>query len=176
MKNLVLTYVALFCISSLLTAQKDSLRRSSANTWIKLNDNLVIKCVLFQVYDSSISVRTILKFTDHTYGFSEPININYKNIKVMAFRKRGQIARGIGLGTGIGFLFGGAIGSILPGAREMSSSEKISQILGVGAVLGVCGALIGGISSSSRTRIPIYSNYDNFNNNKVRLKQYSYFK
>jgi len=184
MKKLVLITTVLMFIPILIFAQEDTLQKSKTyKTWIKLVDGSEIKLkwgseingILYQINDSSLSISKLLKFTDHTRGFAEPINIDYTCIEVIEIRSGEKIRKGIAIGATTGFILGGSFGFLASGfAHEPYEGERIAAVLGIGAFVGTCGALIGGLVGSAKIIIPINGNMAKFNNNKSRLKKYSY--
>jgi hypothetical protein len=182
MKKLLLISTILIYVSFLSSAQQDTLPKSKTyKTWIKLVNGSEIKLkwgseikgILYQINDSSLSFSKLLKFTDHTRGLSEPININFENIHVIKIRSQKKIGKGIAIGATTGFILGGLVG-YLGQAKRTTPEEVAVQTLGLGAFVGTCGALIGGLAGSIKIRIPINGNIDKFNDNKSRLKKYSY--
>ncbi len=182
MKKLLLVSTILIYVTFLTSAQQDILTKSKTyKAWIKLVDGSEIKLkwgneingILYQINDSSLSISKLIKFTDHTRGFSEPINIYYTSIKVIKIRSGKKIRKGIVIGATTGFILGGSMG-YLGQAKRTSPEEVAVQTLGLGAFFGTCGALIGGLAGSVKIKIPINGSINNFNDNKSRLKKYSY--
>lgn len=184
MKKLLLVSTILIYVTFLTSAQQDTLTKSKTyKTWIKLVDGSEIKLkwgseikgILYQINDSSLSISKLLKFTDHTRGFAEPINIDYTCIEVIEIRSGKKIRKGIAIGAATGFILGGSFGFLASGfAHHPYEGERIAAVLGVGAFIGTCGALIGGLAGSAKIIIPINGSINNFNDNKSRLKKYSY--
>jgi hypothetical protein len=182
MRKLLLVSTILIYVTFLTSAQQDTLTKPKTyKTWIKLVDGSEIKLkwggeikgILYQINDSSLSISKLLKFTDHTRGFAEPINIDYTSTEVIKIRSGKKIWKGIAIGATTGFILGGLVG-YLGQAKITSPKEVAIQTLGLGAFVGTCGALIGGLAGSIKIRIPINGSIDNFNDNKSRLKKYSY--
>jgi len=174
MKKLFLLLVVLLCVSFLSYSQEDTLKKSEIyKIWINSIDGSEIKGIIYQTNDSSLLISNTLKFTDHTRGFSEPINICYNNIKVIKIRSGKKIKKGVIIGSATGFVLGGLMG-YAGQARRSSSEEVMTQAFAAGAFFGVCGALVGGVAGSFRITIPIDGSFKKFSENKNRLKEYSY--
>jgi hypothetical protein len=78
-------------------------------------------------------------------------------------------------GATTGFISGGSLGFFASGfAHDPYEGERIATVAGLGAFIGTCGALIGVLAGSVRIIIPIDGSMDKLNDNKSRLKKYSY--
>jgi hypothetical protein len=145
MKKLLLISTILIYVPFLTSAQQDTLPKSKTyKTWIKLVDGSEIK-----------------------------LNIDYTSTEVIKIRSGKKIRKGIAIGATTGFIFGGFVG-LMGQAKRTSPEEVAAQIFGIGAFVGTCGALIGGLEGSVKIKIPINGSINNFNDNKSRLKKYSF--
>jgi hypothetical protein len=177
MKKIVFISVVLLCIPYLSFAQEKSpLKSRIYNTWIE-PARYGTKDILYQVKDSSLIVADSFDWDySKDKGKVTLKEIGYRNIEIIKIRSKRAIITGtvsctiIGgfLGAGIGYMSGDDSHNYI----FWLTAEQKSLIGGI--IGGLSGAAIGALIGSIRITIPINRNIVNFNNNKERLRKYSY--
>ena len=180
MKKLLLIAVTLICIPFLLTAQEDTLQKSKIyKTWISFGDRYNINGILYHTEDSSILVAETLSKKDllsGNYQIKKVSYNNFQNIQNIKVRKLNNVGRGALGGLLGGFITGAFIGIISgddPTNQIFAYSAEQKAIMG-GVSLGILGAGIGCLIGGIQIKIPINGSFVKFNENKSRLRKYSY--
>lgn len=189
MKKLAIIALILLNISFLSSAQTDTLKKSKiAKTSIILGGGNEMEGILYQIKDSSVLLTNSKSKRDFLNANFDLSTINYNiisSITVMKKKYEHKTLAGIVIGTAIGAIAGAVTGAIkysrLPADHPAKSGflSALNQIdyAKKGGVIGlVIGAGTGAFVTNVTVeiKIPIYGNFDKFNKNKSRLKQYSY--
>jgi len=180
MKQLVLIAL-LIAISNSIKAQDTIQFLGSYKTWIYLNkEPKVIKGLVYNVKDSTVLVSSSFRPLDYTKGKYKVSEIDFKDIRLITYRKNRIIGKsiilGAFLGAATGAIFGYSLGDDPPcggGFLEIcfriTAKEKATFF---GTSLGVFGIGLGALSAI-KFRIRINGNYDKFNKSKKRIKKRS---
>ena len=180
MKKLVYISVILLFFPLLSSAQEDSLKKYSMyKTRITLGGGSELKGTIYQIGDSSILLANTYLTVDLLTPKNVDINkINYDKIYLITCRNKNNIWRGalVGMVTGVltGVILGHIIGDSDDPMEWFSRAEEKAVLLGT--LFAIPGAVTGVIVTdiSFTIKIPIYGNFEKFNENKNRLKKYSY--
>ncbi|MEO1260773.1 MAG: hypothetical protein AAFZ15_18385 [Bacteroidota bacterium] len=146
-------------------------------TWAySLNGTLHNRGELIAVKDSSISLLAVSKKL-----WAEPgvRNIEAQNIGELQFRKQGKVRNGVLIGCLSGFAVGIAVASTIKKEEDVSpviepisnATNAVARVSILFAGIGV-GAMVGGIISSARIKIPINGNQATFAKNKREITKY----
>jgi len=175
MKKLAFILLILSGAPILLSAREDTLNRSTIyRTRIILGGGREIKGTIYQIMDSSIVFANTTNKMDFLSGRYEIQTINYNRIYLVTCRKELWPGAVIGMVAGIfsGMIIGRNIGK---------SDDPLADFRPLGSfMLGALFALPGAAAGLMVTdvafslQIPISGNFEIFNNNKNRLKKYSY--
>ena len=195
MNKLVLICVILLGIPILSFAQEDTLPRSKIyRTWI-LNpvEFSTIKGTLYQVADSSVWVATslnkyMISQKDLSAGSFNLSKANYNDIYIVKVQRHNNVYRKMLTFALVGASVGAIIGAIVyeplpPYTPDPNSTPSFAmniyfsqaECAGIGAVAGgIYGVPVGILIGLIKIKIPINGNFDTFNQNKSKLKKYSY--
>lgn len=180
MKTFLLAGLILFSVSFLSTAQKDSIQ-GIYKTWVTLNDNSQkIRGMLYETKDSSIVLTNSLSRSSLLRGGFGLTIIDYRNIAIIKNRKNNRVLYSFLGGITLGFAVGAFIGysqgdDTCPADKwcifQMTARDKLFAGGALGAILGAgTGTAIGLV----KVKIPIFGNFEKYNNSKTMLKNYSY--
>ncbi len=152
-----------FPFQSIIGQTPNQLKSRKYKTWVTPIDNSgTIKGYMSEVGDSSIVISNLKNI--------EKQRIYFNNIKIIKFRKRGEIVKGVLFGAFTGFAVGGLIGLASGDDKgyiiNFTAGEKG---LVAGTLLTIPGAIIGGIIGSIKIKIPINGNT---HNQKAKLLKY----
>jgi hypothetical protein len=187
MKNLLLLLVIFLSIPFLSVAQENS---GIYKTSITVGGGSKIYGTLYQIKDSSALIANTLRRMDLLTEKFDLTTINHNDISFITIREKKDLSKGVK----IGMLTGASVGVLFGIITGIQQSKKVSTdglwhimifspaqlaigggiiygAIGAGAGAGT-GAIISGISVG--IKIPIYGNFERFNENKDRLKGYSY--
>ena len=186
MKKLLLLLVVFLCIPFLTVAQYES---KMYKTWITVGGGGKMRGTLYQTKDSSIVIANSFNRLVLKSGNFDLSTVDFKNIYLIETREDNVVSKELWKGALAGFLTG-AIAGIISGfvsgddvcegtfcIFRFSAEQK--ALMG-GLVFGIIGLPVGAgvkaiiTSSSLKITIPISGNYERFNENKERLKEYSY--
>lgn len=187
MKKIALLSLTLLGISFLSYAQLDS---KIYRTKITGGGGREFYGTLYQIKDSSVLLANSLRRIDILTRNFDLTTINHNDISIITIREKKNVSKGASIGMLTGAATGLIIGiisgiqasknestdgnwsiNILPPELEIALSGVFGGAIGAGVGAGA-GAIISGISVG--IKIPIYGNFERFNHNKDRLKQYSY--
>jgi len=183
MGKLLLLLVVFLCFPFLSSGQNES---KIYKTWITVGGGGKIRGTLYQTKDSSIVIANSFNKLVLQSGKFDLSTIDFRNIYLIEAREDNVVSKGLWKGALAGFLTG-AVAGIITGFASgddenclilcMTAEEK--ALLG-GLSFGLLGIPVGAgvmaiiTSSSLKITIPISGNFERFNENKDRLKQYSY--
>jgi hypothetical protein len=185
-KPTLITLILLF-ISFLSFAQENIPQKSkSYKASITLGGGHEIYGILYQIEDSSVILRT----KDILPGIPDIATINFNSISFIKIREKKDVGRGVRIGILAGASAGviiGIISGIQSSKKEPNDGDWDIKIfspaqlaIGGGIMFGAIGAGVGAgtgaiISGFSvGIKIPIYGNFERFNENKDRLRGHSY--
>jgi hypothetical protein len=187
MKKLLLFLLFFLIIAFLSAAQEDS---RIYKTSITEGGGHELYGTLYQIKDSSILLANTFRRMDILLHNFDLTTINHNDISFITIREKKDVSNGVRIGmlagaaTGviIGIISGtqatkkeysGYLGRItfIPPELEIALSGVLVGAIGAGVGAGT-GAIISSISVG--IKIPIYGSFDRFNENKDRLKQFSY--
>lgn len=185
MRRLIVIWVIIWCFPFLSSAQKNTLPRSKIyRTWVlSPGEFSIIKGMLFQVADSAVLVANSLNdykisrkdFSTGNFILSEAY---YNDIEIIKVRRYNSVPREILTFALVGASVGAIIGAIVyepPSGSGMHFSQ--AECAGIGAVTGsILGVPVGGLTGLIKIKIPINGNIDTFNQNRIKLKKYSYMR
>ena len=183
MKRLILIWVIIWCFPFLSSAQKDTLTGSKIyRTWVLSPGEFnTIKGTLFQVADSSVLVATSLNEykisrNDLSAGSFILLKADYNDIEIIKVRRSNSVPREILTFALVGASVGAIIGAIVyepPSGYGMYFTQ--AEYAGIGAVTGsIIGVPVGVLTGLVKIKIPINGNIDTFNQNRIKLKKYTY--
>lgn len=154
-----LLYIMLFC---LLGSHMFGQNKPTTRFWVNEFSFSRPALSLVQVKDSSLVFKSRESMDLYEFRYTELDKVYY--------RKKGQAAKGLLIGT----LVGGGIGAILGFSEGGDNSGIISfsgpqkaLILGLG--FGTIGGIVGVLFGSRTKRLSIYRRYDNFAYQKRKL-------
>lgn len=187
MKKLLLLLVIFLIIPFLSAAQEDS---RIYKTSITEGGGHELYGTLYQIKDSSVLLANTFRRMDILIHNFDLTTINHNDISFITIREKKDVSKGVRIGMLTGAAAGVIIGIIsgtqaskkeysgylgrmnfLPPELEIALSGVFVGAIGAGVGAGA-GAIISGISVG--IKIPIYGNFERFNENRDRLKQYSY--
>jgi hypothetical protein len=164
-------------IDTLSTTSFYLTKRAIYRVWLSLNNQSTkLEGVLYDVKDSTILISTSLELADYNTKNIKPTEIPVRSIEKIKIRRRNNIGRNAGLGAVGGLLAGGLLGLIGSGTDEpggIISFSKGETILITGAIFAVPMGIIGAIVGSSKQKIIINGNIEDYNKIKYQLKEYS---
>lgn len=177
-----LIFSLFFFVFSALTAQDEVPKAKIYSTHLKFsNETRFIRAgLLYDVKDSSILVSP--EMLNEPFLFDNPAlkEFYFFDIESIRLGYKKRVVKGLLYGALAGFATGFIAGLSDGDTRIFSSHVVISRnekALAGGLFLGGAGAAIGsGIGFISTIKIPINGNFENFNTNKSRLKNYSFKK
>ena len=183
MGKLLLLLVVFLCFPFLSSGQNKS---KIYKTWITVGGGGKMRGTLYQTKDSSIVIANSFNKLVLQSGKFDLSTIDFRNIYLIEAREDNVVSKGLWKGALAGFLTG-AVAGIITGFASgddenclilcMTAEEK--ALLG-GLSFGLLGIPVGAgvmaiiTSSSLKITIPISGDFERFNENKDRLKQYSY--
>jgi len=166
----IIITLSLICPSSAqeIVKQKTKLYK----TWVTLKNNPnTLKGVLYEVKDSSILIVNSLSTIDYLSKNVAVTSINFDDIELLKARRLNSIGKGVLIGSTIGFATGAFYAYTL--AEGMGIYTGII-ILYSGFPTAILGAGTGALFGSIKDRVPIDSDYDNFNLYRSVLEDYSF--
>ena len=180
MKRIIPVTIILLLFPLSLSSQDSGTQKIKYyNAWISINnDPGKVKGLLYEINDSSVSLSNLLNFTDHTTGFTEPVNIDFSNIDVIKIQKDRKVAKSVMTGMITGFIIGGISGPLIVrmGASQppfATPAQWTASVMIPGAGLAICGSIAGGLIGSFKIKIPVNGSFNKFNDSRNRLKNYS---
>jgi ethanolamine transporter EutH len=133
------------------------------------------------VADSSVLVanslnRSMASRKDLSTGSFNVSIADYNDIYIVKVRRTNSVPRGLLTFALVGASLGAIIGAMVyepPSGYGMSFSQ--AECAGIGAVAGtICSIPVGVLVGSIKIKIPINGNINTFNQNRNKLKKYSY--
>jgi hypothetical protein len=164
--------ILIFHLSNQLSAQENTKPRIKVyKAWVKLKNNSdqVLKGLLYEIKDSSITIITST-FPDNYFVLkTDTIGINYKEINIIKTRRIRNIRRGLLIGSTTGY-FGGVVLSY-----SLLSGEELAGLMAfeIGFGYAFLGAGVGAVVGTIKDRIPVKGNLENFNLYRSVLQDYS---
>jgi hypothetical protein len=186
MKRIIPILLVFLCISIISTAQHES---KIYKTWITVGGGGKMRGTLYQTKDSSIVIANSFNRLVLQSGNFDLSTVDFKNIYLIETREDNVVSKELWKGALAGFLMGAVAGiisgfasgdDVCEGTFCIFSFRAEQKALMEGRVFGIIGLPVGAgvkaiiTSSSLKITIPITGNYERFNENKERLKQYSY--
>jgi hypothetical protein len=170
-------YILLFIGINSSVAQSIG-KKAIYRTWIELSNSYKESTgLLYQVMDSSIIMTKSLMRKTYNNNKVGKINIDYLQIESIKVRRKGRVGKGMLIGTAVGFGLGALIGSLseddTDGFIKFTKKDKI-WINSIG--LGTTGLIIGSIVGSVKIKIPIYGSKMIFQQEKEKLRKYSFIR
>lgn len=175
MKTLAFIIEIIFSLPHLSSAQEDSLKRSTIyKTWITLGGGREIKGTIYQIRDSSILFANTFNKTDFLNGRCDIQNINYNGIYLVTCRK--ELWPGAVVGMVAGAITGAILGKNIGKSDDPMADYRPLGSFMLGAAFVLPGAIVGIVVTDAAfsLSIPISGNFENYNKNKSRLKNFSY--
>ena len=107
-----------------------------------------------------------------------PENIRVTDIKLLKFRTKGRVAKGLLIGALSGFALGGLIGLAQgdeycrPSSWCIFTLSAEDKAILLGAPMSVVGLTIGGIIANAKISIPLGRSQKSYQNKRLSLKKY----
>ncbi len=161
--SLAIVIIYLFPFLSIFGQTPKQVKSRKYKTWVtRIDNSSSIKGYMSEVGDSSIIISNLKNI--------EKQRIYFNDIKIIKFRRKGEIGRGVLFGALTGFAVGGLIGLASGDDKgyliNFTAGEKG---LLAGTLLTIPGAIIGGLLGSIKIKIPINGNT---HNQKAKLLKY----
>ncbi len=150
-------------------------KRPMYRTWVELsNSEEKPTGLLYQVLDTSVIISENMIRADYNNKEIGQINIDYLQIKTIKVRRKGRVGRGMLIGAFAGAAFGVFLGSISQDDNSYIGFSREEKMWLNGIGLGTTGMILGAIIGSAKIKIPIYGSKKVFQQEKEKLKMYSF--
>ena len=173
MKTRISNSVSVLFIGIFLLAGQNAICQDYSS-WLHLKNTTISKGYILMVQDS------MLRYIPEMYA---PRSFDYKveHIELIEVRKEGKVLKGVLIGAAVGGTTGMLIGAAsLPDCDEDDVGCNLSNfflgpfvVMEIGAVGTIAGGVLGGIIGSQKIKIPINGNYEQYHDQKEKLRQYS---
>jgi hypothetical protein len=181
MKKSSFFIMMMLAIPLAMTAQCDSCKLKLYYSWYRLNSNKEILSDVF-TYEFADSSVTVVAKNKYTAGITPDVIdlhiIPAQDINQMSFRKKGKP----GIGVLVGGITGALAGAIVGFARGdsyvyyMESESYVPagvKAFWIGLAWAGLGVGLGAAIGSSKTKIPVNGDIENYLQNKPRALKYS---
>lgn len=161
-------------------AEETDVRKGTYNCWIYSDcafNYKVRRGYIHSTGDSDIVFK--ISASGNTFYAKDWLlsHCHVPNIEKIKLRRKGSVGKGILVGAGVGFLFGGILGFAgIPDYGIFESLPPEENAMAGGLVFSFPGMIIGGIAGSFRIKIPINNNQFQYEKRKKVIAGYSIIK
>ena len=171
MKKLVIILCLFVCLTSPQLLSQNGTKEKIYQAMIDLTDGKTIKHVfLLEIQDSSLTIVPKKQLLSESIETSE---LAVSRIQRIRFRRKGAVARGMGLGALLGFGIGALVGySDGDDYGQFINFTAKEKALGAGILMVFPGLIFGILVGADGEKFDIDGRQDNFEKNKEELQKF----